>query len=104
MARKVVLTSDLSGDTPASTHTFALDGVGYEIDLTDGEAQMLREALLPYFDVARALGGRQAPKASLVGYTAAQVRAWARNNDIDVPDKGRIPNDVVAEFIEQHSV
>lgn len=92
MARKVVLTSDLSGDTPASTHTFALNGVGYEIDLTDGEAQVLREVLLPYFE------------ASLVGYTAAQVRAWARNNDIDVPDKGRIPNDVVAEFIERHSV
>lgn len=102
--RKVVLTSDISGDTPARTYTFAWEGVEYEIDLTEGEAQAFRETLLPYFDVARALGGKRSTKASLVGYTAAQVRAWARIHGIDVPDKGRIPNDVVAEFIEKHSV
>ena len=103
MARKVVLTSDISGGSPARTYTFAWEGVGYEVDLTDTEAQAFRDALTPYFDVARALGGKSAPKASLIGYTAAQVRAWARNNGIDVPDKGRVPNDVIMEFIEHHS-
>lgn len=103
MARKIVLTSDLTGDTPAKMHTFSLDGVNFEVDLTDAEAATLRETLLPYIDVARALGGRSAPKARLVGYTSAQVRAWARSEGLDVPDKGRIPNEIVADFIEHHS-
>lgn len=102
MAKTVVLTSDLSGDTPARTYTFAWDGIGFEIDLTADEARQFGEALMPYLEKARALSSGTY-KASLVGFTAAQVRTWARNNDIQVPDKGRIPNDVIAEFMEQHS-
>ncbi|GAB03579.1 hypothetical protein GII30_12610 [Gordonia amarae] len=30
--------------------------------------------------------------------TAADIRAWARDNDLDVPAKGRIPNDIRRAF------
>lgn len=47
MARKVVLTSDMSGDTGVRTIEFSFDGVGYEIDLTEAEAKQFRKDLAP---------------------------------------------------------
>lgn len=58
MAWKIVRvhTDDLTGEVADQvvTHTFALDGVSYEIDLApDGYGVLLR-ALRPYIEVARA--------------------------------------------------
>lgn len=102
MAKTVVLTSDMSGDTPARTYTFAWDGIGFEIDLTPDEARVFSEALLPYLEKARALS-TGVHKASLVGYLYVIVACPGAHLCSSEPDKGRIPNDVIAEFMEQHS-
>ena len=49
MARKVqvVLTDDVDGGEASETVNFALDGVTYEIDLSDENAAKLRDQL-PY--------------------------------------------------------
>lgn len=36
------------------------------------------------------------------GYSPKQVREWARRKKIPVPDRGRIPNDVVEKYLRAH--
>ena len=104
MARRVVLTSDLSGEPGARTVEFSFDGVNFELDLTEDEVQQFRIDLAQYFDVARARsgGGSRIPTPSRVGYSAAEVRDWAHEQGIELPSKGRLPNVVVARFLEAH--
>lgn len=64
MAQKVITTlvDDLSGDTivdgTGRTVACGFDGAYYEIDLTDDNADALREAFSDYIAAARKLSGR----------------------------------------------
>jgi hypothetical protein len=89
---------DGDGETPTSsrwrTPAFGLDGTDYEIDLSAEHAKELHTALGKYIDHARKAGGtsRRAPRsraASAIDTTA--VRPWAREQGIDIKDRGRVP-------------
>lgn len=102
MARKVqiILEDDLDGGEATQTKTFGLDGTNYEIDLSDKNADSLAEALAPFVAAARKLGktsGRTKKAAVGVG-NAAEIRAWAKDNGYEVPERGRIPADVREAF------
>lgn len=106
MARKVItqLVDDLDGteldDASGESVNFALDGQAYEIDLGAANARELRDVLRRYIDAGRRIGratGRTG-KRSQSGSTAAEIREWARTNGHDVPDRGRIPQDVRDAF------
>src|SRR5918911_1549077 len=60
MAQKVqvILVDDVDGGEAAETVSFALDGVSYEIDVSEKNATALREALAPWVGHARRVGGR----------------------------------------------
>lgn len=60
MAQKMMIevTDDIDGRIGASTVPFGLDGVTYEIDLCDENAEALREIFGPYVAAARRTGGR----------------------------------------------
>ncbi|WP_345713818.1 Lsr2 family protein, partial [Kineococcus glutinatus] len=60
MAQKVqvLLVDDVDGGEAAETVSFALDGVSYEIDLSDEHAGALRDAFAPWIGHARRVGGR----------------------------------------------
>jgi hypothetical protein len=90
MAKEVTerLIDDTDGSTAAETVVFGLDGYTYEVDLNEVNAKEIREFLGRYMDVGRQRG--KAGKAS----DAATIRAWAREQDIEVPDRGRIPGTV----------
>src|SRR5690606_11078099 len=66
MARRIVhqLVDDLDGTVlevgSGETVLFSLDGVAYEIDLTDDHAAQLREALRPYVEAGRRITGAAA--------------------------------------------
>ncbi len=98
----VVLVDDLDNSDAAETVSFALDGVDYEIDLSDKHAGDLREALSLFVGHARRTGGRRkggkrASSPSSAGgssASAADVRAWARENGWDVPERGRVSAEV----------
>lgn len=106
MARQVLVTmvSDLSGkEGDVETIEFGLDGVGFEVDLTPGEAEKLRGVLEPYVLAGRRLGRNGKPRGSAsssvrVGPDPRTVREWARNAGKDIPARGRIPAAVVEEF------
>ena len=98
----VVLVDDIDGSDAAETVSFALDGVDYEIDLSDQHAEELREAVSLYVGHARRTGGRRKSGKRSSGAaaengavaSAADIRAWARENGWDVPERGRVSADV----------
>lgn len=93
--------SDVSGDEidgESPTVSFALEGTSYEIDLTESERQELRDALAVYVDAARKSTRGATRKKSTGGPSPKDVRDWARENNIDVPSRGRIPATVIEAF------
>lgn len=106
MARRemVVVTDDLDGTEGAQTYTFSYQGAQYEVDLGGKNAAKLEKALSPYIEAGRKLGGgggrRQAGRRSSgrSGSDAAAVREWARANNIQVPERGRIPQTVRDQY------
>lgn len=55
---EIVLIDDSDGSEADETVHFALDGSSYEIDLSDGNALVLRAVLEPFTTKARKVGGR----------------------------------------------
>ncbi|MFF3890351.1 Lsr2 family protein [Streptomyces sp. NPDC001914] len=99
MAQKIVTvyTDDLTGTESGEvqTHAFSLDGVHYEIDLVSDNYDKLFEALAPFISSGRKVGRTKAaskpPRQAKDGPSAEQLRAWARENNYPVNDRGRVP-------------
>lgn len=112
MAQKVniVLIDDIDQSDADETVTFGLDGKEYAIDLNDDHAAALRDALAPYVAHARPVsGGRSArrtgtgsARATTSGTPAAEIRAWARDNGFDVPERGRVSAEVREAYSAAH--
>jgi hypothetical protein len=110
MAQKVLvsLVDDLDGSEADETVEFGLDGINYSIDLSNENAEELRDALAQYVEHARRAGGRKRagrpsakPAASSASVDREQnqaIRAWARKNGFQVSDRGRIPSEVVEAY------
>jgi hypothetical protein len=101
----LALAQDPESRAPAArTVSFSIDGESYEIDLSEGEAQELEEKLAPYMIAGRRRGraggtrARTALKAARKSVDTVAVRDWARENGIEVKDRGRVPADVVARY------
>jgi hypothetical protein len=94
-------TDDVDGteikDGKGGPVSFAFDGTEYVIDLTDKNKSALAKALDPYIGVATKVSKR-GRKAAASKDNPADVRAWARDNGFDVPDRGRIPANVRAAY------
>ena len=107
MAQKVniVLVDDLDGTEATETVTFGLDGVSYEIDLNDGNAAALREAMSGYVGHARKVsgGGRRARKSGASSTSNTKdVREWAKAQGMEVSERGRISADVQQAYDAAH--
>ncbi|HEX4357515.1 MAG TPA: Lsr2 family protein [Pseudonocardia sp.] len=117
MAQKVTvsLIDDLDGDKADETVEFGLDGKIYEIDLSTGNADKLRDALASYVAAARRPGGRRrSGGASAAAATATArrpsvdreqnqaIRDWARKRGMKVSDRGRIPADVLEAYHQEN--
>lgn len=104
MAQKVniVLVDDIDGSEATETVSFALDGREYEIDLNDKHAGKLRDVLAPYIGHARKAGGSRRRSRGGSGPSPADIRAWARENGFDVPDRGRVSSQVREAYLAAH--
>jgi hypothetical protein len=112
MARRIVhqLVDDLDGTVleagEGETVLFSLDGIAYEIDLTDANAAALRDALQPYVAAARSISSRSGgsrgvgsrPRRPSNQQDLGAIRQWARDNGHQVSDRGRIPASVIEAF------
>lgn len=106
MARKtqVILTDDIDGSGATGTVSFGIDGVAYEIDLNDDNAQQMREQLGEWAGKARRVGGRRNTGTRTAGSPsdAAKIREWARANGHKVPDRGRISKEIREAYNASH--
>jgi hypothetical protein len=86
----------LTGSSADTTVRFALDGFGYEIDLSTKNEKELRTKLEPFLTAAskvRATTGRSGVRsvASDKDRNAA-IRVWALGEGVELPGRGRIAN------------
>ena len=101
MATKVLTTlqDDIDGSKATQTVRFALDGVDYEIDVSDRNANRLRNSLSEFIEHARKVGGRRSGKSTAAGQVDTKaVRAWAKSAGIELSERGRIPADVLNQY------
>lgn len=103
MARKVqvLLTDDIDGTEAHETINFGLDGITYEIDLSEENAERLRDQLAYWVGNARRKAGRRRPvRRQSTTSDAAKIREWAQANGRQVPLRGRIPNEIRQAYEE----
>ncbi|MGW6216348.1 histone-like nucleoid-structuring protein Lsr2 [Streptomyces sp. NPDC055109] len=107
MAQKqvTIYIDDLTGDKTdeGAAHTFSLNGVQYEIDLSPDSYDQMLEAFGPYLKAGRKVGGRQrkvakSPRSHTEGPSTAEIREWARENGYEVNERGRVSMDVREAF------
>lgn len=104
---QVMLIDDVDGSAGAETVTFALDGVTYEIDLSEKNAAKMRGDLASWVGHGRRVSGRSsasrpARKASGGGTDSSAVREWARSNGHEVSERGRISAAVMDAYNAAH--
>ena len=115
MAQKVMVTlvDDLDGSEAEETIEFGLDGAFYEIDLSEDNAERLRDTLSDYVGHARrqaggrkrvagrVAAGRPPRTASADREQNQAIREWARKQGMNVSDRGRIPKEVTDAYNAQ---
>lgn len=103
MARKVqvIVTDDLDGSDQAEQVSFSLAGNDYTIDLSPANQAKLEAALEPFIEKAERVGrrGGKVKRSSGPSVDNALVRDWAAANGRKVAPRGRIPADVVADYL-----
>jgi hypothetical protein len=106
---QVILEDDLDGSEAAETVEFSLDGVSYEIDLSDSNAAELRNDFARWVGQARRSGGRRQTRRRNGGAGSgasreelARIREWGRANGYSVSDRGRVSQDVQDAYAAAH--
>lgn len=112
----VTLVDDLDGAEAAESVEFGIDGVSYEIDLSDANATAFRGTLADYVAHARRTGGRRTAGRGPVASVARRgrkkptvdreqnqaIRDWARGQGLEVSARGRIPAHVTEAYHRNH--
>jgi len=103
MAQKITveLQDDLDGGPADETVRFEVDSAEYEIDLSKKNAAAFRKKLAPFIDHARRAGRGQRRRAGRTASSrerSGDIRAWAKDQDITVSARGRIPASVVEQY------
>jgi len=86
--------------------TFGIDGQDYEIDLCKKHGDRFGEVIHKFAQHARKPGQKGASKrkrrTAANRQHSAEIRAWAKDQGMDVSDRGRIPGSVLAGFERTH--
>ncbi len=102
MARKTIvsLEDDLQGGPADETVRFGIGGTEYEIDLNKKNAARFRKELAPVIDHARRAGRvqRRPIRTAASRQRSHDIRAWAREQGIELSERGRIPASVVEQY------
>ena len=124
MATKVTenLIDDIDGSEAVRTLRFGWEGVDYEIDLSEVHLEVIDEAVSPFVEAARRIGGPVRPGRSrrprtnprivdaeivggevepnghVVDASPDTVRRWAVANGFEVSNRGRISRTVMDAF------
>jgi hypothetical protein len=126
MAERIVrqLIDDIDGteiaDGGGQRIEFSIQGIDYQIDLSNANISKMDKALKPYVQAAAKVRGNKTRRpAKSTGKSPASeqaakstgkapsdqqavIRDWARNNGHEVADRGRIKAEVVRAFEAAH--
>jgi hypothetical protein len=106
-----VLVDDLDGSEGVETVRIGWNGDWRELDLSKKNLASLSKAFDKYWNVSRPVSAdgrlsRRRPnttsssRSAKAGRDPKLIRAWARDNGISVPARGRIPGDVERRYNE----
>lgn len=109
MALQTTRTDDITGEPGAETVVITVNGQGIEIDLADKSMDRLVKALEPFWKVGspsdyvvtrpmRNTTRKKAPTNDR-GYDLQELRAWADRTGVQLPQRGRIPQHIVDQFL-----
>jgi hypothetical protein len=108
MALQQTRTDDLNGQPEAQTTIITINGHGVEVDLAEASMEKLRKALEPFWKVGspgeyavtrQMRGGSKRKSNGERGYDLYELRAWAERNNIQVPQRGRMPQAIVDQYL-----
>ena len=112
MAKQTTITliDDIDGSEAEEQVEFAIDGKGYEIDLSAANVSRLRDALAPFVSAARRTGGRRGGGSSAAAPARAgtdreqnqAIREWATQQGMKISERGRIPSNVLEAYHQNH--
>lgn len=101
MAQKtqVMLVDDLDGSDALETVSFGLDGIEYQIDLSEDNAKKIREFLAGYIEYGRRTGGRRNHRSGTPTVKrSVRIRQWAQENGYEISRAGRLPASVIQAY------
>jgi hypothetical protein len=106
MAQRVqtLFIDDIDGGEAEGTVRFELDGSAYEIDLSAAHREELRATLERYIRHGRKVGGgpgrrsTRSVRRDVDTIDTTAVRTWAREQGIEVKERGRVPANIVAQY------
>jgi len=99
--RIIEILDDFDGTAEATPHTFSLDGVTYNIDLSGSNYQKLADELGPFIAAARTTkgqGGRSSTKQQTTREDLSKIRTWANSNGYQVAPRGRVRQDIIDAY------
>ncbi len=104
---QVLLVDDIDGNEARETVSFGLDGVSYEIDLSEDNASELRNSLSTWIGHARRAGGRKItgrrPGSGPSRQDLNEIRQWGRANGFQVSDRGRVSRELQEAYDKANS-
>jgi hypothetical protein len=105
MAHRVVLIDDIDGSSEAAeTLTFSYRGTQYELDLSQEHLEELDQALSRFLEVARTVQAAPQPRRRrgaqrrTAAVSTQEVRRWAREQGLEISDRGRIPAEIMERY------
>lgn len=106
MAQRIqtLFVDDIDGSEAEGTVRFGLDGAEYEIDLSVTHSEELHNALAPFAAHARKVGGTRrvarGGRRNVSVIDTHKVREWAREQGIEIKERGRVPASIVEKYRE----
>jgi Lsr2 len=96
----VTLEDDLDGGPAEETVRFGIGSAEYEIDLNAKNAARFRKQLASFIEHARRAGSRsrRPVRTAASRRRSHDIREWARQQGIEVSERGRIPARVSREY------
>lgn len=104
---QVLLVDDIDGTEADEKVQFALDGVAYEIDLSEANARALRDTLAPWIAAGRRAGSIRhsvpRPRSGSGTGSGREIRDWAREHGMPVGTRGRLSREVTERYQQETS-
>lgn len=90
--------------TPATEHLrLTWRGKHYRLDLCPRHEKEVSRSLTKWLAGVTPRASREAENTTAGGYNPKAVREWARRRKIPLPERGRIPKDVVERYLKSVS-